>query len=121
MVLIDTYTKLRAGSNLYVPDILRLVPGAFLTTLFTNVLITALITLRILIVTRRVNGATVKTSSDRFYLRFVAITVESGLLYPVQILILTALFYAHDNGLEILSGSNIQSTCPHTVPGHISA
>jgi hypothetical protein len=64
-----------------------------------------MICVRIWLAMRRFKDTGISTS---FYKRFIAFTVESGLLYPLVLLITAVFFSLDNNGLEILSGSNTQ-------------
>jgi hypothetical protein len=75
----------------------------------TNVIITIMICVRIWRALRQFRGTGISTS---FYKRFLAFTVESGLLYPVALVLNGVFFALKNNGLEILSGSNTQGKKP---------
>ncbi|KAF7330543.1 hypothetical protein MVEN_02494000 [Mycena venus] len=103
--LIHAYTQQAPGTTLFPHKIAQLALASFAMSFVTNVMITIMICIRIWLALRRFKDTGISTS---FYKRFMAFTVESGLLYPL-VLLITAVFFALDNnGLEILSGSNTQ-------------
>ncbi|KAF8206473.1 hypothetical protein K438DRAFT_476953 [Mycena galopus ATCC 62051] len=70
-----------------------------------NALITIMICVRTWLALR---GAKNSDMSSSFWKRFIAVAVESGLLYLLVLLITVIFFPLGNNGLEILSGSNTQ-------------
>ncbi|KAK7033095.1 hypothetical protein R3P38DRAFT_2920674 [Favolaschia claudopus] len=103
--LIHGYATSTPGTILFPHKIKQLAVASFAMSFITNVIITIMICVRIWLALRRFRETGMRTT---FYYRFIAFTVESGLLYPL-VLLISAIFFATDNnGLEILSGSNTQ-------------
>jgi hypothetical protein len=75
----------------------------------TNVIITIMICVRIWLAMRTSEETGISTS---FYKQFLAFTVESGLIYPVVLIITGIFFGTGNNALEVLSGSNTQGSEP---------
>jgi len=84
-----------------------LAPLAFAMTFSTNVIIAIMVIARLVYLIRKTRKFT-SSQSIRFYQRVMAITVESGLLYPLMLIIMSVFTYSQNYGLEILSGSNTQ-------------
>ncbi|KAJ7328782.1 hypothetical protein DFH08DRAFT_315751 [Mycena albidolilacea] len=70
----------------------------------TNVIITIMICVRIWLAMRTSEETGISTS---FHKQFLAFTVESGLIYPV-VLIITGIFFGTGNNALEVSGSNTQ-------------
>ncbi|KAF7333479.1 hypothetical protein MVEN_02364100 [Mycena venus] len=105
IALIHAYSRQARGTTLFPHHIAQLAVLSFAMSFITNVIITIMICVRIWLAMRRFKSTGISTS---FYKQFLAFTVESGLIYPV-VLIITGIFFALDNnGLEIVSGSNTQ-------------
>ncbi|KAH9950587.1 hypothetical protein B0H21DRAFT_500316 [Amylocystis lapponica] len=107
-LLVNAYRHSPSGTTLYAHTIIRFAPTAFILSFFTNVLITVMILVRTVLTMR---GVREFAATQRFNRRFVAYTVESGLVYPLALLATGILFHIKNNGIEILSGSNIQLLC----------
>ncbi|KAF7312276.1 hypothetical protein MIND_00240600 [Mycena indigotica] len=105
IALIRAYHDSAPGTTLFPHPVNQLAVAAFAMSFITNLVITLMIAVRIWLTLRRSNSLGLSTS---FYKRFLAYSVESGLLYPVALLITAIMFATDDNGLEILSGSNTQ-------------
>jgi hypothetical protein len=103
--LIHGYAQQATGTVLFPHTIAQLAVASFAMSFVTNVMITILICVRIWLAMRRFKETGISTS---FYKRFLMFTVESGLLYPVVLLITGVFFALGTNDLEILSGSNTQ-------------
>ncbi|KAJ7931508.1 hypothetical protein B0H13DRAFT_1958523 [Mycena leptocephala] len=105
IALIIAYHQQAPGTTLFPHHIAQLAVSSFAMSFITNVIITIMICVRIWLALRRFKETGISTS---FYYRFMAFSIESGLLYPL-VLLISAIFFALDNnGLEILSGSNTQ-------------
>ncbi|KAK7032675.1 hypothetical protein R3P38DRAFT_2699987 [Favolaschia claudopus] len=102
---IRAYSQQAHGTTLFTHSIARLAIISFVMSFITNVIITIMIFLRIWLAMRRFRTTGISTS---FYSQFLAFTVESGLIYPVALIIEGVFFALKNNGLEIVSGSNTQ-------------
>ncbi|KAF7316845.1 hypothetical protein HMN09_00417800 [Mycena chlorophos] len=105
IVLIRAYHNSAPGTILFPDPVNHLAVAAFAMSFITNLIITIMIAVRIFLAMRRSRAIGLSTS---FYRRFLAYSIESGLLYPVVLLITAGFFATGNNGLEILSGSNTQ-------------
>ncbi|KAK6981769.1 hypothetical protein R3P38DRAFT_3113419 [Favolaschia claudopus] len=105
LLLIRAYSQQAHGTTLFTHSIARLAIISFVMSFITNVIITIMIFLRIWLAMRRLKTTGISTS---FYSQFLAFTVESGLVYPVALIIEGVFFALKNNGLEIVSGSNTQ-------------
>ncbi|KAH9950586.1 hypothetical protein B0H21DRAFT_500229 [Amylocystis lapponica] len=106
--LVNAWIHSPPGTTIYAHTVIRLEPTALSLSFFTNVVITVMIIVRIVRTMRSVREFAVTQSVNW---RFLAYTIESGLIYPLSLLALGVLFLVKSNGLEILSGSNIQLLC----------
>ncbi|KAL6308342.1 hypothetical protein BKA93DRAFT_561032 [Sparassis latifolia] len=106
--LIYSYRTSPTGSTLYSPLLAKFAPTAFILSFFTNVIITVMISVRLMLAIRSIRHLVPETES--FNRRFLAYTVESGLLYPMSVFVTGVLYFMRDEALEILSGANMQRT-----------
>ncbi|GBE83067.1 predicted protein [Sparassis crispa] len=107
--LIYSYRTSPTGSTLYSPLLAKFAPTAFILSFFTNVIITVMISVRLMLAIRSIRHLVPETES--FNRRFLAYTVESGLLYPMSVFVTGVLYFMRDEALEILSGANMQLLC----------
>ncbi|KAJ6510826.1 hypothetical protein C8R45DRAFT_921536 [Mycena sanguinolenta] len=105
IALIIAYSQQTPGTILFPHNIAVLAVLSFVMSFVTNVVITVMICARIWIVMRRFRVTGISAS---FYKRFIAFTVESGLIYPVVLVVTGVFFLTNNNALAILSGSNTQ-------------
>ncbi|KAI0916867.1 hypothetical protein AcW1_007801 [Taiwanofungus camphoratus] len=112
-LLLHAYRVSQPNTGLYASAIARLAPTTFILTFVTNVIITVMASARILRTMRSVRRLRSSSSSDAcsFNGRFLAYTVESGILYPLSLLVTGILYFLKNNGLEVISGSNMQLLC----------
>ncbi|KAF7340840.1 hypothetical protein MSAN_02113400 [Mycena sanguinolenta] len=105
IALIFAYSQQTPGTILFPHNVAVLAVLSFVMSFVTNVVITVMICVRIWIVMRRFRDTGISTS---FYKQFITFTVESGLIYPVVLVVTGVFFLTNNNALEILSGSNTQ-------------
>ncbi|KAJ7888538.1 hypothetical protein B0H14DRAFT_2692916 [Mycena olivaceomarginata] len=105
IALIHAYSQQARGTTLFPHHIAQLAVLSFVMSFITNVIITIMICVRIWLAMRTSEETGISTS---FYKQFLAFTVESGLIYPVVLIITGIFFGTGNNALEVLSGSNTQ-------------
>ncbi|KAF7304366.1 hypothetical protein HMN09_00838600 [Mycena chlorophos] len=106
IILIHAYAVTTPGTILFPPAIDRLVVASYTMSLVTNLVITLMISIRIWLRIRASLRAGVGAASP--YKLYLVPFIESGVIYPIS-LILEAIFLStRNNALEVLSGSTAQ-------------
>ncbi|KAF7303615.1 hypothetical protein MIND_00590800 [Mycena indigotica] len=105
--LIREYRVSPPGTILFPPPVKRLVVLSYTMSFITNTIITTMITVRLWLVIRRFRNMQHQKFASHMKL-FLAPFVESGVIYPLALLINAIFLATKNNGLEILSGSTTQ-------------